>query len=92
MLIVTHFHCQLAVIRVCLHFCRECLYILLCLLVKKDVITYFHVASTEPWIDLILIVKNLGSTSESCKAKLAEMFPDADIAFHKDSTSEFLKG
>jgi len=51
-----------------------------------------HVALTEPWIDMILIVKNIGSTSESCKAKLAEMFPDADIAFHKDSSSELLRG
>lgn len=46
----------------------------------------------KPWIDLILIVKNIGNTSESCKAKLAEMFPDADIAFHKDGASECLQG
>jgi len=54
--------------------------------------TYFNVAYTEPWIDLIVIVKNIGATSESCKAKLAEMFPDADIAFHKDRASELLQG
>ena len=54
--------------------------------------TYCHVARTEPWIDLILIVKNIGSTSESCKSTLAAMFPDADIAFHNDSASELLKG
>lgn len=46
----------------------------------------------EPWIDLILIVKNIGVPSDSCRAKLAELFPDADIVFHKDNPSEVLKG
>jgi len=65
----------------------------LCLLSEKaEVMTCCNVALTEPWIDLILIVKNIGSASESCKAKLTEMFPDADIAFHKDSSSELLRG
>jgi len=59
---------------------------------KQEVMTYCHFALTEPWIDLILILKNIGSTSESCKAKVTEMYPDADIAFHKDSSSELLRG
>jgi hypothetical protein len=47
----------------------------------------------KPWFDLIVIVKNISSPADdACKVKLTELFPDADIAFHKDVASDVLKG
>jgi hypothetical protein len=52
----------------------------------------FRFLFSEPWINLILIVKNIGTPSEACKAKLAQLFPKAEVVLHKASGSEILPG